>query len=111
MLVGFDLLAVKPATLFRNRRAEAELSPRHTILIPSASHRLLRRGENFLRWIEVREALRQHDRSLIKCITRDGADRGFLKISKPVGRVSFHGYLKSTEATSATKGWLNAITF
>jgi hypothetical protein len=33
-------------------------------LIPAVSHRLLGRGENFLRGIEVRETLRQQDRSL-----------------------------------------------
>src|SRR6185436_4248247 len=111
MLVGIDLLAVKPEALLRNRRAKAGLPPGHAILIPPVSHRLLGRGENFLRWIKVREPLRQQDRSLVKRITRDGADHRFLKIMKPVGGVSFHGYSKSTVATSATKGWLNAITF
>src|SRR5690349_25089917 len=109
MLVGINFLAVEPAALIRNGRAEAGLTPRHTILIPSVSHRLLGRGENFLRWIEVREPLRQQDRALVECITRDGTDYGFLKITKSVGGESFHA--KSTEATSATKGWLNAITF
>src|SRR5262245_8122426 len=90
MLVGIDFLAVKAAALFRNRRAEAGLPPGHTILIPPVSHRLLGGGKNFLRWSEVREASRQQDRSLVKGITRDGADDGFLKIVKPVGSVSFH---------------------
>ena len=75
----------------------------------SASHRFLGRGEDLLRSVEIRESLRQQDRSLIECITRDGTDHGFLKISKPVCSVCFHS--KSTEATAATKGWLNAITF
>jgi hypothetical protein len=34
-----------------------------------------------------------------------------LKIMKSFGGVSFHVYSKSTEATSATNCWLNAITF
>src|SRR6185503_16324557 len=109
MLVGIDLLAIKAEALFRNRRAEAGLPPGHTILIPAVSHRLLGRGENFLRWIKVREPLRQQDRSLVERITRDRTDHGFLKIIQPVGSVSFHGFSKSTEATSATKGWLKAI--
>ena len=57
----------------------------------SASHRFLGRGEDLLRRVEIRESLRQQGRSLIKCITRDGADHGFLAISKPVCRVNFHG--------------------
>src|SRR5688572_20392121 len=124
MLVGIDFLPVKPAALLRNRLAEAGLSPGHSILIPSASHGLLGRGENLLRRVEIREPLRQQDRSLVKCITCNGADHRFLKILKPVCSVIFHGrliyvkaemkqrcYSKSTEATAATKGWLNAITF
>src|SRR5689334_7704138 len=111
MLVGIYFLAVKSATLFRNRCAEAGLAPGHAVLIPPVSHCLLGRGENFLRRIEVREALRQQDRSLFKTISRDGADHGFLQILKPLGAVSFHGNSKSTEATSATNGWLKAITF
>jgi len=91
MLLGIDFLAVKPEALLRNRLAEAGLSPGHSILIPSASHRLLGRGENFLRRVEIRKSLRQQDRSLIEGITRDGADHGFLKIVEPVGGVSFHG--------------------
>ena len=77
----------------------------------SASHRFLGRGEDLLRRVEIRESLRQQDRSLVECITRDGADHGFLKIMEPLGCVNFHGCSKSTEATLATKGWLKAITF
>src|SRR4029079_16336151 len=104
MLVGIDFLTVKSAALFRNCHAEAGLSPSHPILIPPVAHRFLGRGENFMWWIEVRESLRQQDRSLVKCVTRDGADHGFLKILKPLSGVSFHDYSKSTDATSATKG-------
>ena len=91
MPVGIDLLSVKPPALLRDGLAEAGLSPGHSILIPSAAHGLLGLGENFFRWIEIREPLCQQDRSLVKCITRDGADHGLLKIVKPVGSVGFHG--------------------
>ena len=67
------------------------LPPGHPVLISSTSHRFFGRDENFLRGFEVREPLRQQDCSLIKCITRDGPDYGFLKILKPVGGVGFHG--------------------
>ena len=78
MPVGIDFLGVKPAALLRNCGAQAGLSPGDAVLITSVSHRHLGGGENFLRWIEVRESLRQEDRSLVEGVARDRADHGFL---------------------------------
>src|SRR4051812_37137781 len=103
MLVGIDFLAVKPAALFRNCRAETGLPPGHTILIQPVSHRLLGCRENFLRWIKVRESLRQQDRAFLKCVTRDGADHGFLKIMEPLGGVSFHDSQFTTLQSSQSR--------
>jgi hypothetical protein len=87
MLLGIDFLAVKPTALFRNRGREGWAVPR-SYHIDSARFALPSRPR---RELPAVEPLRQQDRSLVKCITRDGADHGLLKIIEPVGCVSFHG--------------------
>jgi len=80
--VGIYLLPVEPPALFRNGSSQTWLAPRHPVLIPASAHRLFCSGEHFLRWIEIRKALGQKNRSFLERIARNGANNGLLKFLK-----------------------------